>query len=385
MNSDKLKKGTVCVHNEKYDYSEYKGVTMPVFTATAYEYMGVDKYVYPRYFNTPNSAVTAAKLARLEGAEDAILFSSGMAATITVLMSFLETGDHVLLQNDIYGGTHDSVRVEMERIGVKVTFADANPDSFRNEIRPDTKVIFIESPSNPLLNITDIRSIVKLAREHNILTVFDNTFATPLNQNPHELGIDIVIHSGTKYLSGHSDLSCGVATSAAQSLSAVIRERAIHFGGNLDAQATHLLERSLKTLQVRVEKQNQNALNLAKWMEGHPVIKKVNYPGLQSHHQHELAKSQMSGFGGMLSFEVKGEKEIATEVVKKLKLIKPVMSLGGVESTITSPVQTSHARMSPELREKLGITPQLLRLSVGIEDLDDLKGDLKQAFDCLEI
>ncbi|MDH5379847.1 MAG: PLP-dependent aspartate aminotransferase family protein [Cyclobacteriaceae bacterium] len=371
-----LKPDTVCVHTEGYDYGNYKGVTTPIFTATAYEYIGVDKYVYPRYFNTPNISITEKKIAALENIEAAILFSSGMAATMTIFFTLLRSGDHIILQNDIYGGTYDAVKVEMEKMGIKYSFVESTKEGFENAITPQTKAIFFESPSNPLLNITDISVVVQLAKKHQIITIFDNTFGSPINQNPHNLGIDVVMQSGTKYLGGHSDICCGVATMNSE-LGTKIRETAIHLGGNLDPQSAYLLERSLKTLSLRVKKQTSNALAIAEWLEKQEEIDRVYYPGLKSNPGYDIAKSQMNGFGAMLSFEVKNNPD---EFVKKLKLISAVMSLGGVESTVTTPVQTSHARMPAEDREKLGIKPNLIRMSVGIEDVEDLINDLKQAF-----
>ncbi|MDH5398669.1 MAG: aminotransferase class I/II-fold pyridoxal phosphate-dependent enzyme [Cyclobacteriaceae bacterium] len=377
MSNSNLSKDTQCVHTGGIEDSAIGGVVSPIYPSTAYNYVDADKYMYPRYFNIPNHTAVEQKLAAIESTENAVLFSSGMAATMTVLLTFLQKGDHVFLQSDLYGGTNDAVSVEMKKFGIEYTFAPALKDSLIKNIQPNTKVIFIESPSNPLLKVTDIREVVALAKEKQIITVMDNTFASPINQNPHNLGIDIVIHSGTKYLGGHSDICCGIACMSDE-LTSRVRETGVHYGGNLDAQAAWLLERSLKTLHLRVSRQNENALAIAKFLSNHPKVENVYYPGLENDPYHQLASNQMSGFGGMLAFEVAGNPDM---MVKRLKLIKPAMSLGGVESTIGSPSQTSHARIGAQQREELGIKDNLLRMSVGVENATDLIADLEKALE----
>lgn len=368
-------KSTICVHSGSLEDTQFKGAVSPVFPSTAYAYEGTDITRYPRYFNIPNQRAVEKKMAQLENTEEALSFSSGIAALMTVFLSFLRTGDHIILQEAIYGGTYDAVLKEFERFNIEVSFCKGNAMEIAAEIKDNTRVIFIETPSNPLLELTDIEAVASLAKEKNIISVIDNTFASPINQNPHDLGIDIVVHSGTKYLGGHSDICCGVATMTEEHKE-VVKETGIHFGGSLDARTAALLERSLKTLEIRIERQNKNALTLAQALEKEPWIKNVYYPGLPSHPQHSLAKKQMSGFGGMLSFDVAID---PTRFTSQLRLIKAVVSLGGVESTISSPVKTSHARVDITEREKMGITPALLRLSVGIENADDLINDLKEA------
>lgn len=354
-----------------------KGVTNPIYTASAYDYLDIPATLYPRYFNTPNQKSVAEKVAALEQAEDGLIFSSGMAAIMTSVFAFLKTGDHAVFQSDLYGGTFHALVNELPRYGISYSMANAQHlEEVAVSIKDNTRLIYIETPSNPLLKITDIRGVVELGKAHNIVTMIDNTFASPINQNPYALGIDIVLHSGTKYLGGHSDLSCGVMVGSKKHCQKVW-ESAIHFGGHLEASSCYLLERSMKTLALRVKQQNANALKIATWLSMHGAINKVYYPGLENHLGHEVAKSQMpGGFGGMLSFEPKRE---AIEVVKKLKLIKSAISLGGVESTVSVPMLTSHAKMSDEERAKAGISDSLLRLSVGIEDADDLIKDLEQA------
>ncbi|UII22136.1 trans-sulfuration enzyme family protein [Fulvivirga ligni] len=372
----KQSKSTICVHAGTKVDPATKGMNTPIYTSTAYDYVDVDLYAYPRYFNTPNQRAVAEKVAQLENGEAATIFSSGMAAISTALFAQLKTGDHAIFQNDLYGGTHNAITTELTRYGIEFTLVDSlEPEAYAKAIKSNTKVIYIETPSNPLLKIVDIKAIADIGKSHNVITLIDNTFASPINQNPIDLGIDIVLHSGTKYLGGHSDLSCGVVV-ASKSINDKLWDSAIHFGGSLEPQSCYLLERSMKTLALRVKQQNENALKIAQHLEQHKLINNVYYPGLTNHPQHDLAKSQMKGFGGMLSFEVPGNPD---KFVKSLSLIKSAMSLGGVESTITSPSQTSHSKISKEEREKVGISDQLLRFSVGIEEADDLINDLEKA------
>lgn len=353
----------------------YGGTVTPLFPAAAYDYRS-DNILYPRYFNTPNHRAVAEKMAALEKGENALVFSSGMAAIFTSVMALLRAGDHAIFQNDLYGGTHHAVLHELNRYGITYTLVDAaQPENFTKAIRPNTRIIYVETPSNPLLKITHLEAVVKIARQHKLITLIDNTFASPVNQNPLELGIDVVLHSGTKYIGGHSDLMCGVAV-AAQKYIETIRQSAIHFGGHADAYTCWLVERSLKTLHLRVEQQNENAQYLAEWLSHHKKVAQVYYPGLKQHPCHHIAKKQMRGFGGMVSFDVKGN---ADRVVNRLELIKPAVSLGGVESTINQPAKTSHRRLSAAERKAAGITDKLLRLSVGVEHVDDLIKDLNQA------
>lgn len=353
----------------------FGGLVNPIYTSSAYDYDTLVRY--PRYFNTPNQTAVIKKIAALENAEDGLLFSSGMAAIMTSLFALLKSGDHVLFQNDLYGGTHHAALNELKRYGIAHTMTDVtNVSDFEKAIRPNTKVIYIETPSNPLLKITDISAVAKIARKHKVVTIIDNTFASPVNQNPIDLGIDIVTHSGTKYIGGHSDLCCGVAVTSKR-LADKIRESAKHFGGSLDANTAYLVERSLKTIVVRVQQQNKNAMTLAKFLDAEPRISAVYYPGLKDHPGHTIAKKQMKGgFGGMLSFEVKGNPE---KFLKRLKIIRKAISLGGVESTIAQPVKTSHSKLSAQERKAAGISDKLLRFSVGIEQAEDLIQDILQA------
>jgi cystathionine beta-lyase/cystathionine gamma-synthase len=367
---------THCVHAGSIEDSLYHGTVSPIYPATAYDYEGAEGTAYPRYFNTPNQKAIVQKLCALEKGEAGLVTSSGMSAIMTVLLSFLKSGDHAIFQEDLYGGTMDAIAVELEKFGISYTLVSAeDPAKFEQAILPSTKLIYIETPSNPLLRITDVEAVATIAKKHGLLSVIDNTFASPINQQPLTMGIDIVTHSATKYLGGHSDISAG-AIITSQALFPAIWNAAIHFGGNLNMFTCYLLERSIKTLALRVGQQNVNALALATYLQAHPKIKAVHYPGLESHPQHGLAKRQMQGFGGMLAFELA---EPNAEFVEKLTLVKRAISLGGVESTICSPAKTSHARISAEERAKAGITDGVWRFSVGIEEAKDLMDDFAQA------
>jgi cystathionine beta-lyase len=369
-------KYTACVH-EGSQPDAFNSSNTPIYTSTSYGYLDTDERLYPRYFNIPNQKAIIEKIAMLENAETGIIFSSGMAAVSSTLLSFLSNGDHCIFQNGLYGGTLHFVTHEFERFGIGFTVLKNNDaESFKKAIKKNTKVIYIESPSNPLLSITDLRQIALLSKKYGCVSIIDNTFASPINQNPINLGIDIVLHSATKYLGGHSDICAGVAISGKAYIQR-ITQTSMSLGGSLNALMCYLLERSIKTMAIRVGKQNQNAGLIAEFLHAQPGVEKVYYPGLKDHPGHEIAKSQMTGFGGMLSFELTGQDITAFQ--KKLQLIKPAMSLGGVESTICAPVTTSHRLVSQKQREEEGIKDNLLRLSVGIEEVEDLIGDLEKA------
>jgi cystathionine beta-lyase/cystathionine gamma-synthase len=375
MANSKTSKLTQSVHVGSHGDPLFGGVVTPIYPSAAYDYE--TEVRYPRYYNTPNQKAVVEKLVALENGEDGLIFASGMAAIMTSIFAMMKAGDHILFQNDLYGGTHHAALNELERYGMEYSMVDVSDlKSFEKGIRKNTKVIYVETPSNPLLKITDLTGIAKIARKHGVITIIDNTFASPVNQNPIDLGIDIVTHSGTKYIGGHSDICCGAMISS-KKLTEQIKQSALHFGASLDAQTCYLVERSLKTIVLRVRQQNANALALAKFLENEPRIGKVYYPGLKTHPGHAIAKKQMpGGFGGMLSFEVKGNPHA---FVKKLKYIKRAISLGGVESTITSPVLTSHAKLTTAERKAVGISDKLLRFSVGIEEAEDLINEIKQA------
>ena len=375
-----IKKGkhTTCIHQGQIEDKQFGGALSPLYMATSYPFLDVEEKRYPRYFNTPNQEVISSKVAALEHTEWALPFSSGMAAISTSLFAFLKKGDHVVFQNELYGGSYHLVQEEFENYGIEYSFSKGLEISdFENEIRENTKVIYIETPSNPLLSLTDIGAIANLAKKHDLVSMIDNTFASPINQTPLDFGIDLSIHSATKYLSGHSDISAGVVAGKKELVDKVMY-KGRNFGGNLSDFMCFLLERSIKTLALRIEKHNENAHFVAEALSSNPMVKQVYYPGLVSHKNHELAKRQMNGFGGMLSFDL-DETLNAKLFQKKLQMIKPSMSLAGVESTIIQPSLTSHALLSPEERMSQGISDNLLRFSVGLENKEDIMADIEQA------
>lgn len=371
---------TICTHIGELEDKEFKGAVSPLYMSTSYAFEEVETKRYPRYFNTPNQVALAKKMAALEHGDAALIFGSGMAAVSTALMAFLEKGDHVVFQDALYGGTSNLATEEFKKFGIEYTFAeDASVEALEKEIKENTKVIYIETPSNPLLMVTDMEGVAKLAKKHGLVSMIDNTFASPVNQNPIDFGLDIVIHSATKYMGGHSDILAGTVISSEENIDRIF-QMGKNFGGSLSDYTVWLLERSLKTMGLRVKEQNKNALKLAEFLSSRPEVAKVYYPGLTDHPGHELAKKQMRGFGGMLSFELK-ENFDASAFLQKLNLIKPSMSLAGVESTILLPAQTSHGLLTPEQRERQGISDNLLRFSVGIEEFEDLAEDLTQAME----
>ncbi len=368
---------TRCVHAGTIHDEVKKGINSPIYTSTSFEFIDQADTIYPRYLNTPNEKAVAEKIASLEDVESALVFSSGMAAISTVLFTFLGKGDHAVFQKGLYGGTSHFLEREFERFGITCTVAASQmANDLESCIQENTRLIYIETPSNPLLNITDIQAVADMAKKRGVITVIDNTFASPVNQQPAGMGIDLVIHSATKYMGGHSDILAG-AVAGREELMKEVYETGLNFGGSLNAMTLYLLERSLKTIHLRVDRINDNAMELAHFLETHLAIKQVYYPGLPAHKGHEIAAKQMSGFGGMLSFEVNGQDGISFQ--KRLKLIKPTMSLGGLESICCSPAHTSHRHLGPEGRRAEGISEELIRFSVGIEDVEDLKADLEQA------
>jgi cystathionine beta-lyase/cystathionine gamma-synthase len=368
---------TRCVHAGTMQDQVKKGINSPIYTSTSFEYIDQPDTIYPRYLNTPNEKAVAEKIASLEDGESALVFSSGMAAISTALFTFLGNGDHAVFQKGLYGGTSHFLEREFEKFGIACTVAPSQEaGDLEACIRENTKLVYIESPSNPLLNITDIQAVAAMARKRGVISIIDNTFASPVNQQPLGLGIDLVVHSATKYMGGHSDILAG-AVVGREELMEEIYQTGLNFGGSLNAMTLYLLERSLKTIHLRVERCNDNAMELAHFLETHPAVSQVHYPGLPAHPGHEIATRQMSGFGGMLSFEAGRQDGLAFQ--KRLKLIKPSMSLGGLESICCSPAHTSHRHLGPDGRKAEGISEELIRLSVGIEDVEDLKADMEQA------
>jgi cystathionine beta-lyase len=382
MSKEKLGLNTICTHVGEVKDEQFKGAVSPMYLSSSYEFLDVDVKRYPRYFNTPNQEYLAKKIAALEHTEAALIFGSGMAAISHMFLAFLQKGDHLVVQNTLYGGTVNFIKEEFPKYGIEYTFTNGyKVEDFEVAIQPNTKLIHIETPSNPLLTITDIKAIAKLGKTKNIVTSIDNTFASPINQNPIDLGIDMVMHSATKYFGGHSDICAGVVASSQEHIDRIWNVSK-NLGGSLSDMTVWMLERSMKTLGLRVKAQTKNAMKMAKWLNKHPKIAKVYYPGLKSHPEHKLAKSQMKGFGAMLSFELSTDLD-SNKFQKSLKLIKSSMSLAGVESTMLSPHLTSHSLLTQEERDKVGISDQLIRFSVGIEDVKDLKRDIDNAITAL--
>ena len=357
-------------------------VTMPIFQSSTFEYAGQTSYHDLRYIrlsNTPNHAVLHAKLAALENAEAALVAGSGMAAISAALFTVLAAGGHLLAQDCVYGGTHDLFMEEFPRYGMAVDFIDGDePATWREAIRPNTKAIYVEAMSNPLLQVSDLRAAVDFAAENGLISIIDNTFASPINFRPAEIGFDLSLHSGTKYLNGHTDIVAGAVIGRAEIVERVTRTLN-HLGGILDPHACFLLHRGMKTLAVRVRHQNESALKVARWMEQHRAISRVNYPGLESHSNHLRACELFDGFGGVLSFELEGGLDAARRFIDRVTIPINAPSLGGVETLITRPATTSHSGMSPADRARAGITDGLVRLSVGLESSDDLIEDFETA------
>jgi len=381
MGNKSKKFSTKCVHEGEIKDTMYQGIVSPLFMSTTYPWYGgedAEKKPYPRYFNTPNQEFLSKKIAALENGEKALIFTSGMAAISTSIMASVKTGDHVIFQEDLYGGTRNFIKTEFDKYGIEYSFTKGlDSKYFLDEVKGNTVGIYVESPSNPLLKIVDLKSISLLAKEKSLWTMIDNTFASPVNQNPIDHGIDIVIHSATKYLGGHSDISAGAVISTSSNIERILGS-AKNFGGNLSDYTVWLLERSMKTLHIRVREQTNNAKHLAKMLNENDNISVVYYPGLSSHPSHEIAKHQMNDFGAMMSFDLKENVDVYT-FLKSLEIIKPGMSLAGVETTVNFPIKTSHGLLTQKERENQGIGDKLIRLSVGIEDYQDLYDDLDNA------
>ncbi len=357
-------------------------VIMPIFQSAMFEYAGETNYhdlKYIRLNNTPNHIALHQKLAALENAEAALVTASGMAAISTALLTVLSSGDHLLAQDCLYGGTHDFITKDFNSFGMAFGFINGNdPDSWKKKLKPHTKAIYVETMTNPLLQVADLKAVVEFAKNHDLISMIDNTFASPVNFRPPEWGFDLSLHSCTKYLNGHSDIVAGAVIGRAD-LVKKITHKLNHLGGSLDPHAAFLLQRGMKTLAVRVKYQNESALKVAQFLEEQPSIAKVNYPGLKSHSQHKRARELFEGFGGVLSFEMKGGVKAAERFIRRTTLPIAAPSLGGIETLITRPVTTSHSGLSPEYRNKLGITDSLVRVSLGIEATEELIEDFAQA------
>jgi cystathionine gamma-synthase len=362
----------------------------PIYQTSTFEVTGNDEQVrstgtdhyYTRYGN-PTNTVAEKTIAELEGVDAALTFASGMGAITTTIMALLKSGDHIVAQRDIYGGVTKFLSQWLPRMGVETTFVDTTEyEQHALAIRPNTKLLYLESPTNPLLRVVDFKKVAALAKQHQLLSMIDATFGTPINQQPAEFGIDLVMHSGTKYLGGHSDLICGVVAGRRELIERIWETRTT-LGNCMDPHASWVLVRGLKTLAVRVARQNENAQRVAEFLSEHAKVRKVHYPFLKSHPQYVVARQQMSGGGGMVSFEVEGTGEDARRVSEAMRLFTLAPSLGGVESLVSIPVLTSHLTVPPEERRRIGITEQMVRLSVGIENADDLIADLERALEAV--
>jgi methionine-gamma-lyase len=336
-------------------------------------------YIYTRYGN-PTLSVAQRKIAALEGAEAAIVTSSGMAAISSSLLAALKAGDEVISTAQLYGGSYRLMRDIFPNMGIKVHQVGSDLTGLENLVNARTKVLYVETPTNPTLRLVDIHKAVAFAKKHKLVSIIDNTFATPVLQNPIALGYDMVVHSATKALAGHSDIIAGVSVGNAHWMERV-RQMIIYLGGSMDPGAAYLLIRGIKTLGVRVERQCQNAMAVAKFLEKHPKVARVHYPGLKSHADHALAKRQMRGFGGMLAFDMKGGLPAARRFCDRVRLFLLAASLGGVESLVILPLYSSHYNMSNEELRRAGVSPGTVRVSLGLEDKEDLIEDLKQALE----
>jgi len=362
---------TPIVQTSTYAFKDSKEIT-------AYTKGGKERFEYGRYGN-PTEQVAQRRMAALEGAEECVIFGSGMSAIITTILALVRSGDHIVITDDAYKKTLEFCSSYLQRFGVDCTIVPfGDYDALDRAIGPKTRFIFSESPTNPYLNIFDLVRLRKIARKHKVLTLIDSTFATPANQRPLEFGVDLVMHSGTKYLAGHNDILAGAVLGRKELVDEI---RALHkaIGGVIDPHCCYLLLRGLKTFALRVATQNETAMRAATFLEGHPCVKRVYYPGLKSHRHHRIAKRQMSGYGGVVTFDIKGNLATAKRFLDGLKLCFIAPSLGGVETLITHPALISYYDYSRKQRYALGVTDTLIRLAVGVEDADDIIADLDQA------
>jgi len=377
-----MKRKTMLIHGGVGEDPATGAVVYPIYQVSTYKQEGVGGHKGYEYSRTGNPTRNALEelIKDIEVGTAGFAFGSGMAAITAVLMLF-NSGDHIILTDDVYGGTFRVVSKVLNRMGMEFTFVDtSNLENIKSEIRPNTKAVYIESPTNPLLKITDIEAAAKLANEHGLLTIVDNTFSTPYWQNPLELGADIVLHSATKYLGGHSDVVAGLVVVNNEQLAEDLHFVQNSTGGVLGPQDSWLLIRGIKTLGVRMEETESNTKEIVGFLQNHPKVKKVFYPGLAGHPNHDIAKKQARGFGGMVSFDV-GSAENADQLLSRIKYFTLAESLGAVESLISVPARMTHASIPADRRAELGITDGLVRISVGLEDVEDLIDDLTQALE----
>ncbi len=380
---------TLAVHAGEDRDANFGALSVPIYPASVFalpnadEGIAIHNYEKPGYFygrlGNPTQSALEKAMAELENGEDAIALASGMAAISAAVLTVVKGGDHIVAPESMYSTTTNFLRHIEEKFGITSTFVDAtDASSYAEAVRPETKLFWIETPSNPLVSITDIAGVVEIAKASGIATIVDNTFATPFNQRPLDLGANAVIHSATKYLGGHSDLTAGVIVGSKEILENVRHGANKYFGGNIAPQVAWLVLRGIKTLALRMERHNTNAFAFANMMTSHPKVKAVYYPGLETHQNHEIAKRQMSGFGGMLGLDV-GSAEAAKTLVDNLHVCTFATSLGGVETLVQPVALMTHATLTPDERAQAGISDGLLRISVGIEHIDDICQDIYDA------
>jgi len=387
-NRNSWKSATVAIHAGTERHGIGTEVGLPISRTSNFTFCNTEEmklwaagkskaYIYTRYGN-PTLAVVEAKLAALEGGEAAVVTASGMAAISSALLAHLSTGDEVIASTQLYGGTYRLMRDTLPRLGIRVRHVECDLGGIERMVTPLTRVLYVESPTNPTLRLVDLEKAAGFARQHGLVSMVDNTFATPLLQKPLGLGFDVVLHSATKYLAGHSDVIAGAAVGSRERIKEV-RQAVIYLGGSMDPEAGFLLDRGIKSLGVRMPRHCENAMEVARFLEKHPKVARVHYPGLKSHPDHALARRQMRGFGGMMAFDMKGGLGAARRFCDRVRLFLLAASLGGVESLVILPAYTSHYNMSPAELKAAGVTPGTVRVSVGLEDADDLIADLRQA------
>jgi methionine-gamma-lyase len=379
---------TRAIHSGEWKHGQNAPVTTPIVRTSNFNFASTAElkrfaegkskaYLYTRYGN-PTLAVAEAKIADLENGEAGLVTASGMAAISSALLAVLKSGDEVIATRQLYGGSFRLFRDTLPRLGIRTHHVETDLDGVDRLVNANTRALYVESPTNPILRLVDLKKAVALARKHKLVSLIDSTFGSPVLQRPLDLGFDLVLHSATKYLAGHSDIVAG-AVAGRRSLVQKVRETMIHLGGSMDPDPAYLLIRGLKTLEVRVRRQCQTAMAVARFLERHPKVTCVHYPGLASHPDHRLARRQMSGFGGMLAFDIRGGLPAARRFCDRTRIFMLAASLGGVESLIVLPIYTSHFRMSPRELAAAGVQPGTVRISVGLEDPADLLADLRQA------
>lgn len=387
-NSNAWSDATLAIHSGESKHGLNASVTSPIVRSANFTFAdtaemkrwaeGKSKaYLYTRYGN-PTLAVAEAKIAKLENAEAALVTASGSASISSALLSVLQAGDELIATRQLYGGSYRLMRDILPRMGIRVRHVEANLAGFDSLVNSKTRAFYVETPTNPTLGLVNLKNCVALARRHKLVSIIDNTFATPILQKPLNLGFDLVVHSATKYLAGHSDIVAGAVAGSHERV-AKVREMMISLGGSMDPDPAYLLIRGLKTLEIRIRRQCKSAMAVARFLERHPKIQRVHYPGLPSHPDHRLAKKQMTDFGGMLAFDMKGGLPAARRFCDRAEIFLLAASLGGVESLIVLPIYTSHFRLNQSELAAAGVRPGTIRMSIGLESTPDLLADLRHA------